>query len=373
MIYLDYAANFPASPAVLDFARQEELAFPGNANANHPAGWAARDELARLTGRIASVLGCEPGEVIYTSGATESNNLALKGLAEAEQYRARHIITTPLEHASVSDTLAVLADQGYEVSTLRLEADGRVSLDHLKSLLRDDTTLVTVSLVDSELGTIQPVDQIAAILRDYPYCRLHVDATQAIGRVPVRLSGVDTLSLSAHKFGGPIGCGLLVKRANVQLTQQIHGGAGFSPYRSGTPAVGLAAACALSLEQAEGQREAHAARVRELRERLEAALREYSAVSINSPAGGVPHILNLSVAGVKGTRFQKELAARGVCVSVKSACSSDGELSRAVFALTGDRRRSLESWRISLSHLTTDADIGEFMQVFDECYVQLVR
>ena len=317
------------------------------------------------------MLGVQPAEIIYTSGASESNNFALKGLARLSRHAGRHIISTPLEHSSVSGTLTALQEQGYEIDLLDIRRDGTVDLDHLKELLRPDTIAVAVTLVDSELGVVQPVEEIAAILKDYPNCHLHVDATQAVGKIPVSFEGVDTMSLTAHKFYGLNGIGLLLKRRNLALEPLIHGGESTTIYRSGTPTVALASSLACALELAVENLPERSASVQKRNAELRAALCQHPEVRINSPENAIPHILNLSVRDVKGTVFQRELDAHGVCVSVKSACSSDGLPSRAVFAVSRDRRNALSSWRISLSHLTTEAEIQEFLRVFDVCCQQL--
>ena len=317
------------------------------------------------------MLGVQPAEIIYTSGASESNNFALKGLARLSRHAGRHIISTPLEHSSVSGTLTALQEQGYEIDLLDIRRDGTVDLDHLKELLRPDTIAVAVTLVDSELGVVQPVEEIAAILKDYPNCHLHVDATQAVGKIPVSFEGVDTMSLTAHKFYGLNGIGLLLKRRNLALEPLIHGGESTTIYRSGTPTVALASSLACALELAIENLPERSASVQKRNAELRAALCQHPEVRINSPENAIPHILNLSVRDVKGTVFQRELDAHGVCVSVKSACSSDGLPSRAVFAVSRDRRNALSSWRISLSHLTTEAEIQEFLRVFDVCCQQL--
>ena len=317
------------------------------------------------------MLGVQPAEIIYTSGASESNNFALKGLARLSRHAGRHIISTPLEHSSVSGTLTALQEQGYEIDLLDIRRDGTVDLDHLKELLRPDTIAVAVTLVDSELGVVQPVEEIAAILKNYPNCHLHVDATQAVGKIPVSFEGVDTMSLTAHKFYGLNGIGLLLKRRNLALEPLIHGGESTTIYRSGTPTVALASSLACALELAVENLPERSASVQKRNAELRAALCQHPEVRINSPENAIPHILNLSVRDVKGTVFQRELDAHGVCVSVKSACSSDGLPSRAVFAVSRDRRNALSSWRISLSHLTTEAEIQEFLRVFDVCCQQL--
>ena len=347
MIYLDYSANTPVDARVLEQFCAVERRCIGNANSHHQAGSAAKAEIDAATIKIASLLGVQPAEIIYTSGASEANNFALKGLARLSRHAGRHIISTPLEHSSVSGTLTALQEQGYEIDLLDVKQDGTVDLENLKDLLRPDTICVAITLVDSELGVVQPVQEIAAILKAYPHCHLHVDATQAVGKIPVSFEGVDTMSLTAHKFYGLNGIGLLIKRRNLALEPLIHGG------ESTTDLPG---------------RVDHVAK---LNAELRAALSTYPLVRINSPDHAIPHVLNLSVRNVKGTVFQRELDAKGVCVSVKSACSSDGLPSRAVFAVSRDRRNALSSWRISLSHLTTEDEIKAFLQAFDVCYREL--
>lgn len=371
MIYLDYSANTPVDARVLEQFCAVERRCIGNANSHHQAGSAAKAEIDAATIKIASLLGVQPAEIIYTSGASEANNFALKGLARLSRHAGRHIISTPLEHSSVSGTLTALQEQGYEIDLLDVKQDGTVDLEHLKDLLRPDTICVAVTLVDSELGVVQPVQEIAAILKAYPHCHLHVDATQAVGKIPVSFEGVDTMSLTAHKFYGLNGIGLLVKRRNLALEPLIHGGESTTIYRSGTPTVALASSLACALDLAVTDLPGRVDHVAKLNAELRAALSTYPLVRINSPEHTIPHVLNLSVRNVKGTVFQRELDAKGVCVSVKSACSSDGLPSRAVFAVSRDRRNALSSWRISLSHLTTEDEIKAFLQAFDVCYREL--
>ena len=371
MIYLDYSANTPVDTRVLEQFCAVERRCIGNANSHHQAGSAAKAEIDAATIKIASLLGVQPAEIIYTSGASEANNFALKGLARLSRYAGRHIISTPLEHSSVSGTLTALQEQGYEIDLLDVKQDGTVDLEHLKDLLRPDTICVAITLVDSELGVVQPVQEIAAILKAYPHCHLHVDATQAVGKIPVSFEGVDTMSLTAHKFYGLNGIGLLIKRRNLALEPLIHGGESTTIYRSGTPTVALASSLACALDLAVTDLPGHVGHVAKLNAELRAALSTYPLVRINSPDHAIPHVLNLSVRNVKGTVFQRELDAKGVCVSVKSACSSDGLPSRAVFAVSRDRRNALSSWRISLSHLTTEDEIKAFLQAFDVCYREL--
>lgn len=371
MIYLDYSANTPAAPEVLDCFVKTEQTYIGNPNAAHPAGRAAQNRLAEATMSLAGMLQIAPEEIIYTSGASEANNLAIKGIARSQRYLGKHMISTALEHPSVSGPLTYLQEQGYEIDLVNIGRDGRIDLEQFRELLRKDTVLVAVNAVDSELGVIQPIEEIAEILRDFPNCRLHVDATQAIGKIPFSFAGIDTVSLTAHKFYGLNGCGMLYKRKNLVIEPLIHGGTGASLYRSGTPTLALVASMETALKPALEHLEERRAYIQKLNVSLRDELSKYSLVWINSPGQAVPHILNLSVAGVKGTQFRQILSEHGVCVSVKSACSVEETPSKAVFAVSRDKKNALSSWRISLSHLTTEEELREFLSIFDQCYREL--
>ena len=372
MLYFDYSANTPASKAALRRFVDVERSFIGNPNSRHCAGEAAAAEMNRITKSIAARMGVLPDEIIYTSGASEANNLAIKGIARAARHGGKHIISTPLEHSSVSGCLTALQEQGWEVDLLEVGRDGRISLEHLSELMRKDTVLVAVCAVDSELGTVQPIREISEIVKKYPSCSLHVDATQAVGKTELILDGVDTLSLSAHKFYGLNGTGLLFKRKDLIIEPLIHGGVSTTLYRSGTPALALAASIDTALIDALDNQEKNIKTVAGLNMMLRDGLAKYPKVRFNSPNGAVPHILNLSVTGIKGTDLREALNKYGVCVSVKSACSVENTPSRAVFAVSRDRKNALSSWRISLSHLTNEDEINEFLEIFDKCYKELV-
>ena len=325
MIYLDYSANTPADPQVLDRFCSVERRCIGNANSHHQAGTAARAEIDAATLKIAALLGVQPAEIIYTSGASESNNFALKGLARLSRHVGKHIISTPLEHSSVSGTLTALQEQGYEIDLVDIKRDGTIDLDHLKELLRSDTIVVAVTMVDSELGVVQPVQEIAEILKEYPHCHLHVDATQAVGKIPVSFEGVDTMSLTAHKFYGLNGIGLLLKRRNLALEPLIHGGESTTIYRSGTPTVALASSLALALELAVEQLPEHAEAVQKANAFLRTELAKYPKVRINSPEDetACPSVLNISFLDTRGEVLLHTLEQDGIYVSTGSACASN--------------------------------------------------
>ncbi|MEA4919440.1 MAG: cysteine desulfurase family protein [Clostridiaceae bacterium] len=372
MIYLDYSANTPTDPAVLDRFCRTEREFIGNPNSMHFLGKAALLEMNRVTCRIAALLEVDPSEIIYTSCASESNNTAIKGIARLSRHDGKHIISTPLEHSSVSGCLTFLQEQGYEIDLLSIKRDGTVDLEQFRELLRGDTILVSVCAVDSELGVIQPIAEIASILRFFPKCRLHVDATQAVGKTSLNFDGVDTLSFAPHKFYGLNGSGMLFKRKGLAIEPLIHGGTSTTIYRSGTPALALASAAEEALSLALSHQAEWTKHVSALNRLLRDELSRYDGVRINSPENAVPHILNISVEGIKANVFQRELDKEGICVSVKSACSTDGAPSRAVMAISHDRRNALSSWRISLSHLTTAENLSDFLEAFDICRCRIL-
>jgi len=372
MINLDYASHAPVDERVLvEFCRVERE-FPGNVMAAHTMGKKAMAEMERITSGIANLLGVKPQEIIFTSGASEANNLAIKGIAKAYEYVGKHILSTCLEHPSVSGTLSALAQRGYEIELLKILSNGTIDLEHLKTAVRRDTVLVCISAVDSELGAIQPIAEITEILKVHPHCHLHIDAAQAIGKIPTHTDGASTFCFSPHKFCGICGVGVLVKREGIVLEPLIHGGASTTIYRSGTPALSLAAASYMALDLAFKQMGERLKTVRQLHKHVLDVVSIYPLVSINSPIEtGSPYILNISVKGVKGTDFQAALDRYGVCVSVKSACSTDRAPSRPVMAVSRDKKNALCSWRISLSHLTTVQEIDTFLDVFSNVYKEL--
>ena len=354
----------PPEEAALEAFCRAERAYAGNPNAHHQAGFAAGAAMADFARRAAACLGVEAEELIFTSGASESNNTAIQGIAHAGRLFGRHMITTPLEHPSVSGCLTALQERGWQIDVLRIDRQGRIDLAELQELLRPDTVLVTLSAVDSELGAVQPIEAAAELIRAYPRCRLHVDATQAVGKIPFDFSLADTVSLSGHKFGGVAGSGLLYKKRGVDMEPLIHGGVSTTLYRSGTPAVGLAAGLVTALENAVAQQPTRFAQVQALNDALRQGLLRRG-VRVHSPENAVPHILNAGIDGIKGAAFRDAMDRHGVCLSVKSACSVENTPSRAVFAVTKNRRQALESWRLSLSHHTTRAEIDEFLGILD--------
>ena len=365
-IYLDYAADTPPDERVLSVYLKTAGAHFANPNSVHQCGIAAKETVNRSLAQIADLLHIRSDEIILTSGASEANNLAVKGIAFANRRRGKHIISTFLEHSSVSGALIFLQEQGWEIDLVNILPDGTVDLAHLQSLLRQDTVLCAVCAVDSELGTVQPVREIAELLKAYPNCRLHLDATQAIGKIPAELSCADTASFAPHKFYGLKGCGVLYKKKGIVLEPLIHGGASTTIYRSGTPDAPAAAALSAALQYAVSEFDARLQTVHALNQRLRSYFAQHDRIRINSPENAVPHILNLSVSGIKGEAMRQRLDEKGVCVSVKSACSVPNTPSRAVMAISHDRKNALSSWRISLSHLTAMQELEQFTGILEQ-------
>jgi len=373
MIYLDYAANTPVDERVLESFVNDTRRYPGNPNSSHPLGMEAKERMQELTDRLASLLNVTSEEIIFTSGASESNNLAIKGIARLNKNRGKHIISTCLEHSSVSGALSALQNEGFEIDLVDITEDGTVDLEHLCELMRKDTILVTIGYVDSELGVIQPVNEIGNIVRQYDNCVYHVDATQAVGKISFDFEKMDLVTFTPHKFYGLNGSGVLVRKQNVILEPLIHGGVSSTLYRSGTPCVGLAASTVTALELALEELEKRNKIVAKHRETIERELRKYPLIRINSPENGTPHILNASIKGIKSLEWQNEMSRAGICISSKSACSVPGTPSRPVFAITRDKKNAMCSWRLSLSHLTTDEEVNEFLEKFQQCYEELTK
>lgn len=367
MIYLDYAANTPANEQVINMFSEVSRSFLANPNSTHKLGRMAAERLSESTKKIASILEVLESEVIFTSGASESNNMAIKGAAAQNKKFGKHIISTFLEHSSVNGAVGYLKNDGYEVDYVEITQDGLIDLNSLKELLRNDTILVSICYVDSEVGLRQPIIEIGKIIRNYPKCIFHVDATQAVGKIHVNLENVDLITFAPHKFYGLNGCGVLIKKENILIEPLIHGGTSTTAFRSGTPALGMIAATEKALELAYENLDSNYDYVKKINEKLKKTLSKYQNVKINSNENSVPFILNISINKVNTEEFKLELEKYDIYVSTKSACCAPNTASRPVYAMTKDRKRALSTLRISLSHLTKEEEINLFLEAFDKC------
>lgn len=368
MIYLDYAANTPIEKEVLDTYYQATMHYFANPNLNHSLGLQAKDIIDQITKKIAEQLHVLPEEIIYTSGASEANNLAIKGILERYKHRGKHILISPLEHNSILSSLTKMQELGFVVEMLPLKKNGQVDVAQIKSLLKEDTILVSVCSVDSELGIRQPIEEIGKVLKDYKYCFFHSDASQAIGKVAIDYQNVDLVTVAPHKFYGMLGTGILIKKKNVGLKTQIDGGKSTTVFRSGTPGLAHIVSIEKALEIAFSKQQERIEYVKKLNHKIVDKLKEYSQVLLNHTECSLPHVINISLKGIKATKFAELLDHQGVCISTKTSCCPVETPSKMIYALYHDRGRALSSFRISLSHLTTEKEIDEFLAIFSQCY-----
>ena len=373
MVYLYYSATTPTSPEVLESFNKATINYFANPNSLHKLGTKANELINASTEQIANILKVKKEEIIYTSGASESNNLAIKGVFDKFENRGKHIITTEFEHSSIYGPLGYLQKyKNAEVDFVETDEYGRVKLDSLEKLIRDDTILVSICSVNSEIGIRQPIEEIAKIVKKHPKCLFHVDMTQSIGKDFVSLENVDLASFSGHKIFGIKGIGVLIKKDNIVIEPLIHGGKSTTIYRSGTPALPLIVSLAKALRLATDGLEDKVKKIKELNDYLKENIIKYEKVKINSNEHSIPQILNLSVVGCKPETMQHALEEYDIYISTQTACSKGGEMSKAVYALTKDEERAKSSIRISISYVTTKEEIDEFLKSFALCYKKLL-
>lgn len=371
MIYLDYSATTPVDERVLESFNKAILDYPGNPNSIHALGVKSNELVNAATKQISKILGVLPSEIIYTSGSSESNNTAIKGICEKYQNRGKHIITTKYEHSSIYGPISYLQRHGFEVDFVETDSYGRVDIESLKSLLRDDTILVSITSVNSEIGIINPIEEIGKLLKDYPKVFFHVDMTQSIGKYKINLENVDLASASAHKIFGIKGIGLLIKKEKILLEPLIHGGKSTTVYRSGTPAVALIVSLAKALRLINENMEEHYNYVSKLNKKLRDELASIPNVYINSNQYCSPYILNISAVGVKPETMLHALEAHDIYISTQTACASNISSSKAVEELTGSMEHATSSLRISMAYITTEEEIDTFLKVFKKCFIEL--
>lgn len=366
-IYLDNAATTPPSAPVIDAVHHALATAWGNPSSVHTKGLEAERVVTEARQRLAAALRARPDEIVFTSGGTEANALAVKGAARARAGRYRHIVTGMTEHPSVFNACEALEEEGFSVTYLPVDEAGRVSPEAVLDALRDDTGLVTLMWVNNETGALHPVGDIAAaVKRARPDVWLHVDAVQALGKVPVRLDQVpvDLLTVSGHKIHGPKGIGALFVRSGVRVKPLFGAGTQEKGLRSGTENVPGIAGFGAALAETMTRMDQAAARMRALKELLWERISEAAPFALrNGPADPeltAPHILSVSFPGLKGEVLVHALAQRGVYVSTGSACSSRRRTGARVLKAMGlDDRRADGTLRLSLSAATTEEDVTE--------------
>lgn len=366
-LYLDHASSTPVRPDVLEAMRPWLTGPAGNPSSLHRLGQRARQALEVARERVAACLGARPTEILFTSGGTESNNLALLGAARAAGPRGRrHLLASAIEHQAVLNVLRALEREGFTLTLLPVDGEGFVARDALRDALRPETALLSLMLANNETGVVEPVAELAPLLRERGIL-LHTDAVQAVGKLPVNVEalGVDLLSLSAHKFNGPRGVGALYVRAGTRIEPVLFGGHQERRLRPGTENVAGVVGLARALELAQQELPTWPARLAALRDRLEQAVfsRIPGAVR-NGPADArLPHILNVAFAGVEGEALLLALDVRGVCLSTGSACTSGAtEPSHVLQAMGLEPARARGSVRFSLGPGNTPDQIDRVVE-----------
>lgn len=371
MIYLDYSATTPINYEVLDTYNRTSKDFFGNPNSLHELGVKAKNLMNSATNQIAEIFNVHGSEITYTSGATNSNNIALIGIAMSHHKKGKHIITSKLEHPSIYAICDYLESIGFEISYVKNDNEGLIDFEDLKSLIRPDTILVSICAVNSETGVRQPLKMIRQIIKkENPDTVLHSDMTQGIGKVAVNLHDVDLATFTAHKIYGPKGIGVLYKNNNINITPIIYGSGKSNMLNPGTPAVPLIVSLSKALRLATIDLEKRERFIERLNLKIVDALSKYDGVMINKTKYSIPHILNISLRNIKAETFLHALEEYEVYVSSNTACAS-GNLSTSVLAIYNDKVRASSTLRISLSHLTTTDEVNKFISYFDEIYRKL--
>jgi cysteine desulfurase len=355
----------------------------GNASSVHHFGQEARAAVDRARREVAALIGARPNETVFLSGGTEANNLAIRGVAEAAEHHGRHIITSQIEHSAVRGVCDALEKRGWEITRLPVYDDGIVQVEDVVEAIRDDTVLITVMLANNEIGTIQPVAEIGALVRErraagHRHLWLHTDAVQAAGRIPVDVEalGCDLLSLSAHKLYAPKGVGALFVRRGVRLVTQNVGGHQERERRAGTESVASIVAFGVAAELARVELEERAWHVRRLRDRFEAGVeKSIEDIVLNGhPTKRLPHLSNISFRYIEGEGLLINLDLQGIAVSTGSACSSGSlEPSPVIRAIGRNDELARGSIRFSFGKDNTDADVDYVLEVLPRAVENLRR
>jgi cysteine desulfurase len=371
-IYLDHSATTPVDPRVVEVMLPYFTAKFGNASSVHQLGQEARAGVDRARRQIAAFIGAQANEIVFTSGGTEANNLAIRGIAEAAESHGRHLIISAFEHPSVRASADVLQKNGWEVTILPVYEEGLVRVADVCKALRPDTVLISIMMANNEIGTVQPISEIGSVVRGERdngrrHIWFHTDAVQAAGRVPLDVNalGCDLLSLSAHKIYAPKGTGALFVRKGVRLFPQQHGGHQERERRGGTEAVANIVAFGAAAELAQKEMPDRNEHVRRLRDRFEAELsaRVSEFVFNGARLARLPHLSNISFRFIEGEGLLIHLDMQGIAVSTGSACSSGTiEPSPVIRALGRDDELARGSIRFSFGKDNTEADVDYAVQ-----------
>lgn len=379
MLYFDYSATTPPKPEIVQTVQDVLTRIFGNPSSLHHLGVEAERLLQKAREVAAHSLEVHEGEIVFTSGGTESNNLAIKGFARKYKQRGNHLITTEIEHASVYEAFRQLENEGFKVTYLPADQNGCITPEQVEHALTDETLLVSVMHVNNEVGAIQPVEAIGQLLRTYPRTAFHVDAVQSFGKISLapQKMGIDLLSVSAHKIGGPKGIGLLFKRKGLQLEPLFAGGGQENGLRSGTENVPYIVALAKAMRIAKENRPETEQRLRTLRKHLVQRLESLDDIVISGaqdPGLSAPHIVHLRMPGIQSEVLVHALEKKEIYISTKSACSSARrEPSRVLLSMGCSKDEALSGIRISLCAEHTESEIDILTDELGQAAAQLKK
>lgn len=363
-VYLDYSATTMVDNDVLEKFNDVVKENYANPNSIHDMGFASKDIISESISNICSYFNIENDEMIFTSGSSESNNTMIKGIIEKNS--RKKIITTYLEHSSILGPLSYLQSKDYIVEFVKLDNNGLIDLHDLKSKLDNNTLLVTVSYVNSELGILLNTNEVFKIVKEYDKdIYTHSDITAGLGKVNIDLDNIDMASFSGHKIYTFKGIGGLIKKKDVKITPLIHGGKSTTIYRSGTPSTELIYSLSCAFNLFKDSIDTKYNYVKKLNDKIRNDLNKYKSIYINSTIESIPHIINFSIIGKDSNNIQKYFNDKGIYISTKSACASDKNMSMLIRNMY-DEERALSSVRVSLSYKTTLEEVDYFLEVLKE-------
>lgn len=361
MLYFDHCASSPPYEEVVQTLMEVMKSQYANPSSLHRAGTDADKLIERSRAVLAEQMQTSKGKWVFTSGGTESNNIAIKGAARQYAGRGKHLITTQIEHASVYESFAQLEQEGFKVTYLQVGRSGHVELEQLEAAITEETILVSVMHINNEIGSIQPIENIAKLLKRYPKVILHVDAVQSIGKLPIHLEkwGIDLLSGSAHKLRGPKGVGYLYVRDGITLSPLFSGGSQEYGHRAGTQNVPAIVASAKALRMSLASMEQRERRLKVLKQQLLTHIEQIPELKLNGAEPSASHIIHFSYPGMKPEVVIHMLEQRGIMASTKSACSSkDDKPSRVLLAIGASHEQASSGIRISLGDEHGEQDIA---------------
>ncbi|QKS73292.1 cysteine desulfurase [Paenalkalicoccus suaedae] len=373
MIYFDNSATTKPRQEVMDTYLKVATTYFANPNSIHPLGHQSRNLMEQARKQILDVMKARGKQAYFTSGGTEANNLALRGIAKSFANRGKHIITTAMEHPSILESAEALKAEGFTITVINPDETGKVSVEEVMAAVREDTILVSVVHVNSEVGTINHIEELADKLKSSSTTYLHVDHVQGVTKVPLCLDDIDLVTISSHKFHGVKGSGCLLVNESIRMEAQILGGGQEEAVRSGTEHVPGVVAMAKALRLAEETREETTARLREINVFLEEKLSLMDGVIINSPTDRAPHILQFSIPNLKPEVLIQALAERDIYVSTTTACASKHQKpSQALMAMNKEKLAS-SAIRVSLSSFSTMEEADCFIVVMQKLLKTLAK